>query len=161
MQAVIVKYLWIGLTMKREYPKRPIVGVGAVIFIKESVLLVRRNKDPGKGQWSLPGGAVKLGESLLEALERELWEEISIKPEIGGLVGVFDRVIRDRRNRIQYHYVIVDYWGWITKGHPRPASDISEVQLVSLDKLEVFNVNRELKDTVWKARRLMIEKNII
>lgn len=147
--------------MKREYPKHPIVGVGAVIFIKGAVLLVRRNKAPGKGQWSFPGGAVELGETLLEALERELWEELSIKVEIGGLVGVFDKIIRDPKNRVQYHYALVDYWGWTTKGHPKPASDISKVQLVSLEKLEPFDIDEDLKDTIWKARRLMIDKEII
>lgn len=147
--------------MKREYPEHPIVGVSAVIFVGQSVLLVRRINDPGKGQWSLPGGAVELGEGLLEALERELWEELSIKIEIGGLVGVFDRIIHDRKNQVQYHYVLVDYWGWITKGHPRPASDINEVQLVSLEELEGFHIDRELKETILKARKLMIDKQII
>ena len=146
--------------MKRKYPKRPIVGVGAVIFINESVLLTRRGNDPGKGKWSLPGGAVELGEGLLEALERELWEELSIKIEIGGLVGVFDRIIHDRKNQVQYHYVLVDYWGWITKGHPKPASDVSEIQLVSLEKLEEFHIDRELKETILKARKLMIDKQV-
>ena len=137
--------------MKREYPEGPIVGVAAVIFSGESVLMARRNQEPGRGQWSLPGGGVELGESLLDALRRELLEEISIKVDIGGLIGVFDRVIRDRENRVRYHYVLVDFWGWITSGQPRPGSDISELRFVPLEELDLFEISKELKETVWKA----------
>jgi mutator protein MutT len=96
--------------MKREYPEHPIMGVGGVIFHDQSVLLVRRNQEPAIGQWSLPGGAVELGETLDEALKREIQEEVSIKIEIGGLVRVLDRIIYDQEKRIRFHYVIADYW---------------------------------------------------
>ena len=137
--------------MKREYPERPIVGVSAVIFVDKSVLLVRRKQEPAKGQWSFPGGAVELGEGILEALARELREELSVKIAVGGLVGVFDKIFHDRKNQVQYHYVIVDYWGWLVEGKPTPASDVSEVLLVPLDKLEEFDVDQELKETIRKA----------
>ena len=137
--------------MKREHPERPFVGVSAVIFHGESVLLARRNHEPGRGQWSLPGGVVELGETLLEALRRELREEVSITIEIGGLVGVFDRIIRDSNNRIHYHYVIVDYWGRIASGQPKPGSDISGVRLVALEDIEICGIDRELRDTILKA----------
>jgi ADP-ribose pyrophosphatase YjhB (NUDIX family) len=97
--------------LKREYPKSPIVGVGAVIFDGASVLLAQRGQEPAKGTWSLPGGAVELGEKLVDALKREILEEIGIEIEVGGLVRVLDRIVRDGKKRIQYHYVIVDYWG--------------------------------------------------
>ena len=137
--------------MKREYPEGPIIGVAAVIFSGESVLMARRNQEPGRDQWSLPGGGVELGESLLDALRRELLEEISIKVDVGGLIGVFDRVIRDRENRVRYHYVLVDFWGWITSGQPRPGSDISELRFLPLEELDLFEISKELKETVWKA----------
>jgi len=137
--------------MKREYPEGPIVAVAAVIFVEGSVLLARRNQAPGRGQWSLPGGAVELGESLLEALKRELREEASITVEIGGLIGVFDRIVQDQENRVRYHYVIVDYWGWIASGQPSPGSDISDLRLVPLEKFDEFEISPELKETVWKA----------
>ena len=137
--------------MKREYPERPIVGVSAVIFVDKSVVLVRRKQEPAKGQWSLPGGAVELGEGILEALARELQEELSVKIAVGGLVGVFDRIFHDHKNQVQYHYVLVDYWGWLVEGNPSPASDVSEALLVPLDELEEFNVDQELKDTIRKA----------
>lgn len=143
--------------MKREYPERPIVGVSAVIFVDKSVVLVRRKQEPAKGQWSLPGGAVELGEGTLEALARELQEELSVKIEVGGLVGVFDKVFHDHKNQVQYHYVLVDYWGWLVEGNPTPASDVSEALLVPLDELEGFDVDQELKETIRKAYGLWQE----
>jgi 8-oxo-dGTP diphosphatase len=137
--------------MKREYPEGPIVAVAAVIFLEGSVLLARRNQAPGRGRWSLPGGAVELGESLLEALKRELREEASINVEIEGLIGVFDRIVRDQENQVRYHYVIVDYWGWIASGQPCPGSDISDLRLVPLEEFDEFQISTELKETVWKA----------
>ncbi len=137
--------------MKREYPERPIVGVSAVIFVDKSVLLVRRKQEPAKGQWSLPGGAVELGEGILEALARELQEELSVKIAVGGLVGVFDKIFHDHKNQVQYHYVVVDYWGWLVEGKPTPASDVSEALLVPLDELGGFDVDQELKATIRKA----------
>jgi ADP-ribose pyrophosphatase YjhB (NUDIX family) len=145
--------------MKREYPEGPIVAVAAVILLEGSVLLARRNREPGRGQWSLPGGAVELGESLLEALKRELWEETSVNVEIGGLIGVFDRIVQDQKNRVRYHYVIVDYWGWIASGQPSPRSDISDLQLVPLEKLDEFEISTELKETVWKAVGMRNKEN--
>ena len=140
--------------MKREYPEGPIVGVGAVVFDDEAVLLVRRNQDPARGQWSLLGGVVELGETLREAVERELREELSINVEIGGLIGVYDRIFRDRKNRIRYHYVLVDYWSNILSGRPEANSDISETQLVPLSNLNAFSINQELRETIWKAVKL-------
>lgn len=137
--------------MKREYPERPIVGVSAVIFVDKSVVLVRRKQEPAKAQWSLPGGAVELGEGILEALARELQEELSVKIAVGGLVGVFDKIFHDHKNQVQYHYVLVDYWGWLVEGTPTPASDVSEALLVPLDELEEFDVDQELKETIRKA----------
>ena len=137
--------------MKREYPERPIVGVSAVIFVDKSVLLVRRKQEPAKGQWSLPGGAVELGEGILEALARELQEELSVNIVVGGLVGVFDKIFHDHKNQVQYHYVLVDYWGWLVEGKPTPASDVSEALLVPLDELGGFDVDQELKATIRKA----------
>jgi 8-oxo-dGTP diphosphatase len=145
----IIEY--VGVPMKREYPEGPVVAVAAVIFFEGSVLLARRNQEPGKGQWSLPGGAVELGESLLEALKRELWEEAAINVEIGGLIGVFDRIVGGSESRVRYHYVIVDYWGWTVSGQPSPGSDISDLRFVPPEDLDTFGVSTELKETVWRA----------
>jgi len=145
--------------LNREYPKQPLVGVAAVIFDGESVWLARRNQEPSKGLWSLPGGLVELGEGHLQALERELKEELGITFSMGGLAGVYDKIFYDPEGRLQYHYVVVDYWGWIIRGLPTPASDVSEVWKVPLSHLEQVGLDRELLQTIrnaetaWRKRR--------
>lgn len=140
--------------MNREYPDRPIVGVGGVIFKNETVLLVKRAQAPGVGQWSLPGGAVELGETLTEALEREIREETNLGIEVGGLVTVLDRIIHDPEERIQYHYVIVDYWGWVVSGELKAASDISDARFEPLDRIETMKIHRDVKETVKAAAKM-------
>lgn len=140
--------------MKREYPKSPIVGVGAVIFDGASVLLAQRGQEPAKGTWSLPGGAVELGEKLVDALKREILEEIGIEIEVGGLVRVLDRIVRDGKRRIQYHYVIVDYWGWKVSGEPKPGSDASDISFVSLKEIHKKDIPRDVLETILMAAEL-------
>ncbi|MBW1799150.1 MAG: NUDIX hydrolase [Deltaproteobacteria bacterium] len=137
--------------MKREYPEAPIAGVGGVIFQNDAVLLVKRDKEPGKGQWSLPGGAVELGEPLIDALKRELHEEVSIKVRIGGLVRVLDRIVHDQDLRIRFHYVIVDYWGVLLSGPPRAGSDISDARFVSMGQARDMGAHEEVLETVRMA----------
>lgn len=139
--------------MKREYPGHPLVGVAAVIFHDASVWLARRDQEPSRGLWSLPGGLVELGETHLEALARELREELGIAITVGGLVGVFDKIFHDPEGRVQYHYVVVDYWGWISQGQPTAASDVSQVVRVPLDRLDAFEVSKELIQTIRAAER--------
>ena len=88
--------------MEREYPDSPVLGVGAVIFNNEKVLLVKRGKEPGYGKWSIPGGAVELGETLKEGLLREVKEETGLQVEIGGMVEVLEWISRDENDRIKY-----------------------------------------------------------
>lgn len=95
---------------QRQYPQRPLVGVGGVVVRDGAVLLVQRAREPLAGQWSLPGGLVELGETLEEAVMRELQEETGLVVEVRGLVEAFDRITRDAAGRAQYHYVLLDYW---------------------------------------------------
>lgn len=139
--------------MKREYPGHPLVGVAAVIFHDASVWLARRDQEPSRGLWSLPGGLVELGETHLEALARELREELGIAITVGGLAGVYDKIFHDPEGRVQYHYVVVDYWGWISQGQPTAASDVSQVVRVPLDRLDAFEVSKELIQTIRAAER--------
>ena len=140
--------------MRREYPESPIVGVGVVIFDGASVLLAKRGQEPAKGTWSLPGGAVELGERVVDALRREIQEEVGIQIEVGGLIRVLDRIVQDREKRVRYHYVIIDYWGWKVSGHPMPGSDTSDICLVPLEGIERMEINREVRETILMAAGL-------
>jgi 8-oxo-dGTP diphosphatase len=97
------------LTRQREYPVAPIVGVGAVVFDADCVLLVRRAKAPLAGEWSLPGGAVELGETLEEAIGREVAEETGLRVMPLQVLKAFDHIERDGEGRIRFHYVLVDF----------------------------------------------------
>jgi ADP-ribose pyrophosphatase YjhB (NUDIX family) len=140
--------------MKREYPQNPIIAVGGVIFHGQTVLLVKRDREPARGQWSLPGGVVELGETLKEALMREIMEEVSIKIKIEGLVRIMDRIESDHEDRIRFHYVIVDYWGWKVSGEPRAASDISDARFVSLEQAQEMGVHSDVEETIRMALEL-------
>ena len=140
--------------MKREYPESPIVGVGGVIFDGASVLLAKRGQEPAKGTWSLPGGAVELGEKAIDALKREIREEIGIEIQVGGLIRVLDRIIQDEERRIRYHYVIVDYWGWKTSGEAKPGSDTSDICFVPLEEIQKKDIHREVQETILMAAKL-------
>jgi mutator protein MutT len=144
--------------MKREYPERPIIAVGGIIFHADTVLLVRRNREPAMGQWSLPGGAVELGERLEEALKREIHEEVSIKIGIGGLVRLLDRVVHDEKRRVRFHYVIADYWGWKVSGQPCAASDISDARFVTLKEGRKLGIHEEVEATILMAMKMRDEK---
>lgn len=97
------------VTGQREYPASPIVGVGAVVFDVDCVLLVRRAKAPLAGEWSLPGGAVELGETLEEAIAREVAEETGLRVVPLQVIKVFDHIDRDGEGRVRFHYVLVDF----------------------------------------------------
>jgi 8-oxo-dGTP diphosphatase len=110
----------------RQYPERPIVGVGAVIVDEGKVLLVKRKYEPLKGQWSLPGGMVEIGETLETALAREMLEETGLRVDVGPVIEVFDRIMRDEERRVRYHFVLIDYLCWPADGALQAGSDVEE-----------------------------------
>jgi len=122
--------------LKRDYPDRPLLGVGAVIVRNEQVLVVRRSHPPLQGQWSVPGGLVETGETTREALIREIREETSLIVEPLDLVEVFERILRDGDSRVQYHFVVIDYLCRIVSGEACPGTDVSEIRWVPLEKLQ-------------------------
>jgi 8-oxo-dGTP diphosphatase len=135
--------------IQREFPSQPLVGAGAVVVDGDGrVLLVRRARPPLQGHWSLPGGLIELGETLLEGVQREVAEETGLIVEPQAVVEVVDRIYYEEgpemRNsgsetgseapelpRVRYHYVIVDYWCRVQGGVLQPSSDASEVAWVT------------------------------
>jgi len=128
--------------VRREYPEAPIVGVGAVVIDGTKVLLVRRGQEPLKGEWSLPGGALELGETLQQGVVREVLEETGLMVAPGGIVEILDRIILDRitqdeaSGRVRYHYVLIDFVCHVTGGALGPATDAEEVRWVERDQLQ-------------------------
>ncbi|NIR48679.1 NUDIX hydrolase [candidate division KSB1 bacterium] len=113
---------------KRNYPNRPLVGVGAVVFKHERLLLVKRKFEPKSNYWTLPGGLVKLGENAREALVREVKEECGIEVVPVRLVDVVDYIEKDARENIKYHYVLIDFETEFKAGTLTPASDILDAR---------------------------------
>ncbi|GEQ97148.1 DNA mismatch repair protein MutT [Iodidimonas gelatinilytica] len=123
------------MSQSRHYPKRPIIGVGAVVFKGASVLLIQRSKPPKIGEWSLPGGAQDLGETASAAAAREVLEETGVHADIIGLLDVVDYIEPDESHAIRHHYTLVDYLARWTAGEPKAASDARKAQWVALDGL--------------------------
>ena len=115
--------------MEREFPDAPRMAVGAVVVDQGRVLLVRRGGEPARGQWSLPGGVVELGESLADGLAREVREETGLTVELVELVELLDRIHREGE-RVRYHYVIADYLCRVVGGEMKAASDADAVRWV-------------------------------
>ena len=139
----------------REYPPRPIVGIGVVVLKPGSVVLVRRGKHPNFGAWSLPGGAQELGETTEEAARRELLEETGVS--VGDLVlaANVDSIRRDTHGRVQYHYTILDFAARWVAGDPAAGSDVAEAIWAPLDDLEPYALWSEAHRVIAIARRLL------
>lgn len=133
--------------VKREYPENPIVAVGVIVLQDDQVALVRRGREPAKGLWTFPGGAVELGESLHDAARREALEETGLQVRVDKVAAVVDHVARDEEGRVRYHYVIVDYFAHPTGGCLRSGSDASDVRwfrLADLDGLQMTSKAEEI-----------------
>jgi len=135
----------------RPYPERPVVGVGAVVLDQDRVLLVKRGHAPLKGQWSLPGGAVEVGETLEQAAAREVLEETGVTIEVGPIVEVLDRISRDVDGRVEHHFVLVDFVARPNGGVLRSASDADDAEWVPLSVLEKYEVAPVTVGVIQKA----------
>ena len=137
--------------MRRRYPEQPMVGVGAVIFRGDNVLLVQRGREPAYGKWSLPGGLVELGESLREAVRREVREEVGLEVVVKDIVAALDRVIFDDTGRIEYHYILLDFLCESAVGEPCAATDVTDCGFVALDALPGYLLTSGTEEIVRRA----------
>jgi 8-oxo-dGTP diphosphatase len=136
---------------KREYPDRPIVGVGAVIVDDGRVLLVKRGSPPLLGEWSLPGGVVELGETLRAAAEREALEETGLIVKAGEVLEVLDRIIPGKDTAPQYHYVLIDFLCVVEGGNLRAGGDAADVCWANENELGKFKLEHVAAEVVRKA----------
>jgi 8-oxo-dGTP diphosphatase len=140
--------------MKREYPKAPIAAVGVVVLKGDRVLLVRRGKEPGRGRWGLPGGAVELGETVAQAAEREVDEECGIEVQVRDVIEVIDRIIHDDDSQIRYHYILIDLLAEHRRGDPIASSDAMEVRWVVEKELDQWALSPATRRVIRKGLRM-------
>ena len=126
--------------MKRDYPERPLIGVGAVIVDGGRVVVVRRGHEPLKGEWSIPGGVLEIGETLRAGAAREALEETGLVVEAGEVLEVLDRIVRDSEERIQFHYVLIDFLCRPTGGELRAGGDAEEARWIAAGELDSFAI---------------------
>ncbi len=147
----------------RRYPERPLIGVGAVIIKNGKILLVKRAKEPNKGKWSIPGGLVRRGETLIEALRREIKEELNSEIEVGDVAFVTEEIFLDERGEVEYHYVIVDFYSELY-GIPTPSSDAEECrwfELNSINENDVAEFVLKLIEEMKKgSKRIYLERGL-
>jgi ADP-ribose pyrophosphatase len=139
--------------MEQAYPDTPRVAVGAVVIRHGEVLLIRRAKPPSEDMWAIPGGSVRLGETLREAAERELKEETGVRARAGEAIHTFDVIEKDRDGGVRFHYVIVDFEAEYVDGEPSPNDDAREARWVTPEELASLPVNestRRLLNTRFK-----------
>jgi 8-oxo-dGTP diphosphatase len=136
--------------MKREYPETPLIGVGAVIVERDRVALVKRGHPPLAGEWSIPGGALEVGEMLREAAVREAREETGLTVATAEILGVYDRVLRDGA-RVLYHYVLIDFLCHPVSGELAAGSDAQEVRWFTREQIDGLSLAADTAEVVRKG----------
>ncbi len=145
------------MNSSREYPERPVVGVGGVIIDRGRAVLIRRGSEPLRGEWSIPGGSLELGETLEEGVARELLEETGLAVRVLELIEVFDRIYVENRasganyRKPRFHYVIVDYLCESVSGEPHSGSDVTDLAFAREDELEKFGLTEAATRVLKKA----------
>lgn len=146
------------MTFSREYPERPVVGVGGVVIENSRALLIRRGSEPLRGEWSIPGGTLELGESLQQGVARELLEETGLEVQVLDLIEVFDRIFppdelqhSPTKQNPRFHFVIVDYLCERIGGEPRAGSDVTDVTFAREDELDRFHLTATATRVLNKA----------
>lgn len=146
------------MASSREYPERPVVGIGGVIIEQSRTLLIRRGSEPLLGEWSIPGGALELGESLQKGVARELLEETGVEVRVLDLIEVFDRIFLgdksttpETKGRPRFHFVIADYLCERLSGEPRAGSDVTDIAFAREDELTRFHLTETATRVLKKA----------
>ena len=119
------------------------MGVGAVIVHEGRVVLVKRRFEPLAGKWSIPGGAVEIGETLEACVAREMLEETGFEVEVGPVIEVLDRITHDESSRVLYHFVLVDYLCWPIGGELRAGTDVAEAVLAESNELAEYELTEK------------------
>lgn len=148
--------------MSREFPERPIVGVGVIVFKGTDVLLVRRGKPPRVGEWSIPGGAQELGETVAEAAIREIREETGIDIVVHGLVEVVDLIRPSddpNRDGIRHHYTLIDLVAAWSDGVPVAGDDVTEACWMPVEGIGDLGLWSETVRVIGMARTLLDRKS--
>ncbi len=139
--------------MKRLYPTQPLVGVGIVILDGDRMLLEKRKNEPGKGKWSIPGGLVEVGETIEQTAVREVSEETGLKVGEPVFIDVVDSIIRDAKNYVKYHFVIIDCLMKLEGGLLKAASDADELRWVSLGEVEKYDLTSSFRSFFGRNKR--------
>jgi 8-oxo-dGTP diphosphatase len=142
----------------REYPERPIVGVGGVVISEGRTLLIRRGGPPLEGRWSIPGGTLEVGETLLNGVRRELIEETGIEVRVLDLIEVFERINLDGKGKPRYHFVILDYLCEAVRGEARAGSDVTDVAWVPRSELGRYSLTHMATRVIEKAFEMAWER---
>ena len=144
----------------REFPSRPIVGVGAIILHGSRILLVKRGAPPLEGEWSLPGGAQELGETLEQAIVREVFEETTLAIVPVKQIAVFDRMVHSESGKVRFHYVLIDFLCRLQPGASTIAtadSDVLEACWAGLDELTSLGVADWSQQVIKEAISSMVK----
>jgi ADP-ribose pyrophosphatase YjhB (NUDIX family) len=146
------------VTLSREYPERPVVGVGGVVIENSRALLIRRGSEPLRGEWSIPGGTLELGESLQQGVARELLEETGLEVRVLDLIDVFDRIFPPdapqfslTKQNPRFHFVIVDYLCERIGGEPHAGSDVTDVSFARQEELVQYHLSETATRVLNKA----------
>lgn len=142
----------------REFPKQPIVGVGAVIVKNDQIVLIKRGKNPHKGEWSLPGGGVELGETTRGAIAREIKEETGVETDLAGVIDSVDYIERTDTGAVSFHYVLIDYLAYYRAGTLAAGSDADDAGFFSFDEALALPLWDETKRIIRAAQDLAQQK---